>query len=127
MISSALLRDLVDADAASPDAEICGLLIGRDAIEEIVPTRNVARNPEKSFEIDPSALFAAIRRERDEGKAILGYYHSHPHGAAVPSAHDAAQACVDNRIWLIVGRDAVRTWHLVEPNLFEEVELHIVD
>ena len=45
-ISSAALQQIVAAAAASPDAEICGLLFGSaDAIEHAEPCANVAADP----------------------------------------------------------------------------------
>ncbi len=126
-ISSTLLaRLLVDA-AASPHAEICGLLSGSDrVIEAAQACANVAANPARRFEIDPAALFAAHRRARDGGAAVIGCYHSHPSGDPVPSAIDAESAMGDGAVWLIIGGREARGWRSVEPGEFEAVELVVV-
>jgi desampylase len=101
---SALATILADANA-SPDREICGLLLGEGRrVTEIVPCRNVADDPEIAFEIDPSALIAAHRAARDGGPAVLGHYHSHPFGPASPSPRDAAAAGEPGAVWIVAGQ-----------------------
>lgn len=104
---------LVDA-RSDPARERCGLLLGRgDTVLDLVPAANVHAEPERHFELDPAVLVAAYRAERAGGLAVLGHYHSHPSGAAVPSAADAAAADADGRLWLIVGRGDVALWRSV--------------
>lgn len=128
-IASALLRQIADAAATSPHAEICGLLFGtRDAVTAAAPCRNVAVDPTRRFEIDPAALLAAHRAAREGGARIVGHYHSHPSGLAVPSARDAADAAPDGLLWLIAGGGGVvRAWRAVESGAvegrFDPVEL----
>ncbi|MEG3166025.1 M67 family metallopeptidase [Sphingomonas sp. PB2P19] len=120
-ISSGLLATLIAAADASPDAEICGLLLGAgDWIAAAEPCANVAPNPARTFEIDPAALFAAYRRARGGGPAVVGHYHSHPSGAPVPSPRDAAQAMGDGALWLILGGGKARLWRSVEVGAFVE-------
>lgn len=103
-ISSTLVARLLSDAAASPDVEVCGLLFGSDArIEAAQACANVAEDPARAFEIDPAALFAAHRRARAGGPAVIGCYHSHPNGAAHPSWRDADSAAPDRSVWLIVG------------------------
>jgi len=90
-------------------------------------TENVTEDPERRFEIDPAALFAALRAERAGGPKIVGYWHSHPSGDATPSATDAAMAAADGRLWLIVAGEAATLWRAVEAGAlhgrFDAVEL----
>ncbi len=110
--------------SASPDAEICGLLFGTtERIDWFEPAPNIAAHPRDSFEIDPQALFAAVRSERLGGPALTGYYHSHPSGAAIPSSRDEAMALDRERLWLIIGADGLKLWRVCAPGVFEAVEL----
>lgn len=84
--------------------------------------QNVADEPERRFEIDPAALFAAIRAERAGGPKLIGYYHSHPAGRAEPSDTDRASMAGDGKLWLIVTPDAVTGWRAA-PDGFEPVEI----
>lgn len=122
------MRQAVARDAAT---EHCGLLLG-DAVHIHVATiaRNVAAEPARRFEIDPAALFAALRDERAGGFGIAGYWHSHPSGDAAPSACDAAMANGDGRVWIIVGDD-IRAWRAVPQGerhgRFDALVLSIAD
>ncbi|GGA40068.1 Mov34/MPN/PAD-1 family protein [Sphingomonas psychrolutea] len=107
-ISSTLLARLLNEAEKTPDREVCGLLFGSPTrILDFSRCRNVAPDPRCAFEIDPVPLIAAHKAARAGGPAIVGCYHSHPCGAAIPSARDAAAATPDDSIWLIMaGRDA---------------------
>lgn len=115
-ISSSLHARLLALAAAEPEREVCGLLLGAGTdlrITALHPAANVAPDPATRFEIDPAALFAVLRGERAGGPALLGHYHSHPRGAAVPSPCDAALAHDPGRLWLICGGGAVTAWQAV--------------
>ena len=119
-ISSAALQQIVAAAAASPTVEICGLLFGDgDRIDRIEPCANIAGDPSRTFEIDPAALIAAHRAMRAGGPALIGHYHSHPGGRAMPSLRDAAAAAPDGAIWLIVAGESVTAWRAIERGSFE--------
>jgi proteasome lid subunit RPN8/RPN11 len=99
LLAAALRRE---AQTADPH-ECCGILLGIGTrITEIVPTRNVHATPQTHFEIDPQALIDAHRAARNDGPQVIGYYHSHPAGPALPSATDRAMAAGDGRIWAII-------------------------
>ncbi|OYW86799.1 MAG: hypothetical protein B7Z20_06590 [Sphingobium sp. 32-64-5] len=101
-ISRALLARIVDDAAASPDREICGLLLGEGGtVRDILPAANVADDPARRFEIDPAVLLGAHRAARRGGWAVIGHYHSHPGGEARPSPCDARSAHGDGALWLI--------------------------
>ncbi|HEU4650615.1 MAG TPA: M67 family metallopeptidase [Croceibacterium sp.] len=102
-------RLLTEAKDAGDD-ECCGLLLGREVVEEARPAANVARDRRRQFEIDPQALVDAHRAARAGGPAVIGYYHSHPAGAASPSATDRAMAAGDGRVWAIVAPGGVTFW-----------------
>ena len=94
----------------SAPEECCGLLLGRDAVEEARPAANVAAEPWRKFEIDPQALIDAHRAARADGPGLLGYYHSHPIGPPEPSATDRAMAPGDGKAWAIVTEGGVTFW-----------------
>ena len=99
----------ISADAAPREA--CGLLFGApDRVTDWQAVENVAEEPERRFEIEPGALFAALRAERAGGPKIVGYWHSHPGGDANPSVTDAAMAQPDGKLWLIVTQEGETLW-----------------
>jgi desampylase len=120
------------AQAAFPN-EACGLLLGTGVrIEAALPTANVAPDPARHFEIDPTALIAAHRSARQGGAQVLGYYHSHPNGLARPSAADDACAARDGKVWIILAAEgvsdgswAITCWH-DGPSGFEALSYAVV-
>lgn len=95
--------------------ECCGLLVGRGgtpaeepSVLEAVPCSNGAADPARRYEISPVDYFAQIRRCRRinemqaERFAVIGAYHSHPHGTPEPSETDTGEAFQDF-VFLIVG------------------------
>ena len=111
-------RMLAETQRAHP-LECCGLLIGRAQegaarVEEVVPAANVAEAPERAFEIDPRTLIQAHRSARERGETILGWYHSHPTGLAVPSACDAERAAENGKVWIIVAEGEMAAYVAVE-------------
>lgn len=86
-------------------AECCGLMEGvvdGQTVEVLVlhPARNIASASDR-FEIHPEDHFAALRIARDNGRAIVGCYHSHPGGHAHPSEIDRQGGGEENFVWLI--------------------------
>lgn len=113
-ISSSLQQNLHVLAAASPTAEICGLLVGTgNRVLRLVPARNVAADPARSFEIDPATLLATHREARGAGQQVIGHWHSHPNGRAEPSARDAARATDNGQYWLILAAGTLTAWRPV--------------
>lgn len=102
-ITDAALGQMRAAAAAVHPREACGILLGEGGrITAARPARNVHPSPHTHFEIDPQALIDAHRAARAGGPAVLGYFHSHPQGPAIPSATDRACASGDGRVWAII-------------------------
>lgn len=97
-------------ERALPD-ECCGILAGRDSnFTRVIPATNVHPMRTTHFEIDPQALVDAHRDARNGGPDVLGYYHSHPNGAAEPSAIDRSKAAGDGKVWAIITKADVTFW-----------------
>lgn len=122
-ISTKARETMLQLAAKHPFSEVCGLLFGQnDQIEAAMPVTNVATDPRASFELDPAALFAALRSARSGGPAVIGYFHSHPNGLSAPSATDIAMAQPDNMIWIILGTD-LTAWRST-PVGFQQLRVH---
>jgi proteasome lid subunit RPN8/RPN11 len=112
-LQSAALAAIIAAAKASYPDECCGLLVGRRDgamlnVAQVVAAPNTAPNPSRHFEVDPAVLLTTHREAREAGQEVLGPYHSHPRGAARPSATDTARAAdagVGGEVWLIVPVD----------------------
>ena len=55
------------------------------------------------MEIDQAALDAVLAHAREARRFVVGVYHSHPRGTAIPSPADLADASYDDYLYLIVG------------------------
>lgn len=111
-------RDAIVAAARACADEVCGLLLGDDdgigdRVGRVVACANVAAHPARRFEIDPVALIAAHRAARQGGERVIGHYHSHPGGDAMPSPRDAADAMPDGSVWIVVAGEKVTAWRAV--------------
>jgi proteasome lid subunit RPN8/RPN11 len=126
VIARHVLNRVLAHAAAEPAREVCGLLFGEAArIVTAEPAANVSPRADDSFEVDPRALFAALRAERAGGSRLIGHYHSHPNGRPEPSPRDAA-AAEPGRLWLIVGGGVARLWLAGQAGSFTAVALDIV-
>jgi proteasome lid subunit RPN8/RPN11 len=96
------LDEMIAAARHAKPAECCGVLLGTSGeITEAVPTRNLTDDPNR-FLIDPKNHIDARREGRRRGLEIVGFYHSHPRSAAVPSAADLADASYSDHLYAIV-------------------------
>lgn len=90
--------------------ECCGFLFGvredqRIVVDEDLATPNVAEPDERTrrFVIEPKALLRVMRESREEGREVVGFYHSHPNHPAELSPTDLTFAAFWPRtLWLIV-------------------------
>ena len=116
-LSSGQRQFLLDEAAQAAPAECCGLILGRDGVvQELVPARNVARDPLRSFEIDPATLLATHRSARGAGRRVIGHWHSHPNGRREPSRRDVARATDNGAIWLIIAGTQISAWRAEHRN-----------
>lgn len=105
--------------------EACGLLIGRVeagrvTVARALPCPNQAPREERHhrFSIDPRAVINVRRSLRGTPESIVGFYHSHTNGRAVPSAIDLEHIRLwPETVWIIVPEGgseeaSVRAWWL---------------
>jgi proteasome lid subunit RPN8/RPN11 len=122
-LTSRCLGAIVAHARAEAPRECCGMLIGAGtSVTEAAPARNIADGPTR-FLIDPQDHIDAIRRARELGLDVLGFYHSHPHSRAVPSETDRAEASYPNHLFVIVGLEheppEIRCFRLTHGNFLE--------
>src|ERR1700730_14176681 len=80
--------------------ECCGLMLGRfehngqKIVAETYPISNAREEEAKRnrFLIRPEELLAGERAAMQKGLDVVGFYHSHPDEAAVPSRYDLDHA-----------------------------------
>jgi len=66
--------------------EGCGLLLGTSdgKVTEVLPSPNVADSA-KLYEIDSRVLLQAFRQSDEDGRSVIGVFHSHTHSEAYPA------------------------------------------
>lgn len=95
------------ARRGAPD-EVCGVLVGRRAgddvaVERVVPTRNAHPTPRAAYLVDPQELLSTVLRAEDEwGLEVIGFYHSHPAGPPGMSEVDRSRASWPGAAYLLV-------------------------
>jgi len=97
MTSAAYARMTAYCEAAAPD-EACGLLtspygsrsIGTSVIDDIMPIRNRAAEPRQHFSFHPEDWIRAYYDAQKNRQSIVGFFHSHPASAPIPSPSDEA-------------------------------------
>jgi proteasome lid subunit RPN8/RPN11 len=78
--------------------ESCGLLVGHDAerrrrtVAYAVTAGNVAEAASRRFTIAPEDFLRAESEARERGLEVVGFYHSHPDAAPLPSRSDLGEA-----------------------------------
>lgn len=132
-LSDELAACVLGAAARAYPLECCGLIEGCDetdgwratAVHDLV---NVAEDPARRFLIDPQAQFDVMRALRGSERRIIGCFHSHPGGAAEPSATDRANAFESDFLWLIAGGSpdgglTLRAFHFAQEAGFTPIIL----
>lgn len=104
-LQNAQLEEIFAHARQAEPFECCGLIGGtNDRARSIHPLRNVASNPEITYEAAPDELFAAQRQMRQRSEQLLAIYHSHPRAIEpVPSETDIRLAYYPAAVYLIIG------------------------
>lgn len=103
LIPRKLAQQLLHLAQISPDAEICGLVGGKNGVPQTCyPIENIADNPVQRFLLDPKQQIAAMAAMRDQGEQLFAIYHSHPAAPAFPSWLDLEQATYPEALYLII-------------------------
>jgi len=98
VLSTDLYERIRQEGIAAWPAECCGVLVGRlegdrRVVTNLYPQSNERDDsPHDRFLISPQMILQAEKQALKEGVDILGYYHSHPDCAAMPSRYDQDHA-----------------------------------
>lgn len=110
---------IVQSARTSEPAECCGALIGSSdfvsdwQIYRIVELTNRSEATATEYLITSDDVRFAQRKARGWSLDVVGFYHSHPNGAAAPSATDLERAW-PGYVYLIVAAGSVTAWTLDE-------------
>lgn len=102
--------------AAALPLECCGALIGVAAgrcleVRSLIPLTNLAASPEL-YRIDADAVRRVELQASRTGQQVMGFYHSHPAGGALPSATDLELAFPGYLYLIVTPGGELRAWRL---------------
>lgn len=125
-----LYDEMINALRAALPEEACGLIAGNDdGASRLYPVENSLHSP-VAYEMAPLAQVEAMLALESEGHELVGIYHSHPTGPAVPSASDVAQSYYPDVEYVIVSflvpHDPVARSFTIQEGEVREVEFVIV-
>ena len=108
--------------------EACGVLLGTP--QRITAARaghNLAADPTRTFILDAHTLLDADTLARHSGLAIVGFYHSHPASAPVPSPSDRATMWPAHLQAIVDARHAAIAWWRRDEDRIAPVLMMITD
>lgn len=95
--------------------EVCGALLGDDAhIRQHWPLANCSSRRGDRYFIPAQDVLQVERQAAKVGLVLVGFYHSHPRGQAVPSRTDLANALPGYIYIIISATGGLRLWRLRE-------------
>jgi proteasome lid subunit RPN8/RPN11 len=128
-IASSFTEDMRKHVELMQPEEACGLLPGKDGqVTAVIPVTNELHSPVR-FRMDPIEMLAAFQRMDRFGEDLLGIYHSHPKGPAVPSPTDLVEFAYPGVLYLIWSPLEENAWQVrgfaIEEQVFREVRLSL--
>lgn len=127
-ISPEAARTVFDHAVETTPDECCGVLLGpsEQRATEALPAENVHSNPRTEYEIDPQALLEAVERADEPGTELVGFYHSHPRGAAAFSETDVSRGSWAGKAYLLLSLAPITfvggVWN---GESFERIPVHL--
>lgn len=109
--------------------EACGLVAGKNnSVETVLPVQNAARSTVR-YRMDPQEQYNAFMQIEDHGLSLIGIYHSHPSGPAIPSFTDIEEAAYDviYLIWYPTNYKWTARGFQIEKGHTNRVSIHVLD
>src|SRR5262249_46146055 len=133
VIAAEAVENIRAHSASEYPKESCGLLVGHDAerrrtVAYAVAAGNVADSTSRRFTIAPEDFLHAEHGAREHGLEVVGFYHSHPDAAPLPSPSDLGEAWPYYSYLIVAVRagqaEEQRCWRL-EGDAFVEEAIEI--
>jgi proteasome lid subunit RPN8/RPN11 len=109
--------------------EACGILSGKqERVEKVYPMRNADKSA-VSYCMDPKELLQVTKALRQEGKEMIGIFHSHVASEGYPSKTDVNLAFYPGATYVIISlkdrkRPVVKGYRIVDGEIaFDKLEL----
>ncbi len=96
------IETMVGLSYESAPREACGLLTGQDEqVQCVLVAENIAADRGR-YEINPEQLGGMLASMKQDGRDLLGIWHSHPGADARPSSTDSSQAFYPQTVYVII-------------------------
>ena len=110
------MRMIYHAQHALPN-EACGLLGGKSGhVSTVYPGSNSEDSPTR-YLLNPIDQWNAMKTIDTSGEDLIGIFHSHPKGLAIPSETDITQAYYPQATYVILARYNDTEWYMRGYNL----------
>lgn len=120
-----LLEQIMKHSLAELPNEACGILAGKKGnVQQVYEMTNTDKSPQTFF-MDAKEQLRVTKEIRNQGKDLLGIYHSHVASEAYPSSHDVELALYPEASYVIISlkdknNPSVRSFRIVEGEIAEE-------
>lgn len=119
-------RQILEHLIAHFPEEACGLIGGHEGHAEVIlPVQNELHSP-SDFCMDPFEQLKAFQWLDENRMELIGIYHSHPNGPAIPSEKDIQEHAYPGSVVLIGSKDG-EEWtirgFLIHDRQTDEVKL----
>jgi len=120
-----LLEQIMKHSLAELPNEACGILAGKEGnVQQVYEMTNTDKSPQTFF-MDAKEQLRVTKEIRNQGKDLLGIYHSHVASEAYPSSHDVELALYPEASYVIISlkdknNPSVRSFRIVEGEIAEE-------
>jgi proteasome lid subunit RPN8/RPN11 len=109
---------------------VCGVLAGRrdddhGRVTDVRRVANVASDPRVAYELDPAETVETIDAVEAAGGDVVGFYHSHPGSAPVPSETDRAEAAWTGYVYLLCHPDGRLNAYRWTGDAFAELDVTV--
>lgn len=116
------LKQMVKHAQKEVGYEVCGLIGGHwqpyDKLAiatQVNKVSNIAGNRRNQYRMDEQEQVRLMSAYSKMGLELVGIYHSHPHGPAIPSPTDIAEASYPDAVYVIL---APRSLHSNEQHSY---------
>lgn len=119
------VEEIIEHVQSEAPLEAGGLLAGHGTSVERVYAMKNADQSEITYRLDPEEQYRVFVEIENDGRELIGIYHSHPESQAYPSSRDVDMSYYPEAIYLIVsltgdGLPEIRAFRIRNGAITEE-------
>ena len=128
VVTRQLHNNLVSLAKNSLPNESCALLVGKNKGEKVIVVDSIPmKNSDASaltFSIDPQDLINTYEKVEEQGRQVVGIFHSHP-AEPLPSQTDKKFMEINPVVWVIYSTINDQSRAYIYEEKIREVQMHI--